>query len=192
MLDELIHELKHGARTLLKSPGFTAAAVLTLALCLGANLTIFAVVDSILLRPLPFPEPDRLVTMFKSYPKMGLMRADSSFPNYYFRRGKIEAFSHLAGIHETTAIVGDSGSTEVVEVARVTSEFFATLGVQPALGRAFTDEEMTYQTDHAVILTDSYWRQHFGGDPSVVGRAFVSAVGVCKRQAGNRNWKASL
>jgi len=165
-----MNDLKYAIRQLLRNPGFTFTAVATLGLCLGANLTIFAVVDSVLLRPLPFPESDRLVTMFNSYSKMGQMRVDSSFPNYYFRRGNIAAFSQLAAFHETTAIVGEPGSTELMDIARVSPEFFATLGVHPVLGRAFTEEEMTYQTDHAIILSDSYWRQHFDGDRGVIGR----------------------
>jgi len=163
-------DLKFAFRQLLKNPGFTAVAVVTLALCLGANLAIFAVIDSVLLRPLPFPEPDRLVTMFNSYPKMGLDRADSSFPNYYGRRSSIPAFSHVAAFRDTTAVVGEAGSTELTELSRVSPEFFATLGVQPSLGRAFTDEEMTYQTDGVVILTDLYWRRKFNADPGVLGR----------------------
>src|SRR6185369_11088581 len=95
-LKSKMNDLRFALRQLLKNPGFTTVAVLTLALCLGANLTIFAVIDSVLLRPLPFPDPDRLVTMFNSYPKMSRERADSSYPNYYNRRGHIAAFSHVA------------------------------------------------------------------------------------------------
>lgn len=165
-----MNDLRFALRQLGRSPGFTIVAVLTLALCLGANLTIFAVIDSILLRPLPFPEPDRLVTMFNSYPKMSVDRVESSFPNYYNRRGTIDAFSHVAASHETTAIVGEAGSTELTDVSRVSTEFFDTLGVRPRLGRAFREEEMTYQTDSVVILSESYWRQRFNADPGVLGR----------------------
>jgi len=165
-----MNDLKFAFRQLLKNPSFTAVAVLTLALCIGANLAIFAVIDSVLLRPLPFPEPERLVTMFNSYPKMGQDRADSSYPNYYNRRGSIAAFSQVAAFRETTAVVGEAGSTELIDLTRVSPEFFASLGVQPSLGRTFTEEEMAYQTDGAVILTDAYWRQKFNADPSVLGR----------------------
>jgi hypothetical protein len=122
-----MNDLRFALRRLLKNPGFTAVAVLTLAIFIGANLTIFAVIDSVLLRPLPFPEPDRLVTMFNSYPKMGQDRADSSFPNYYNRRGNIAAFSHVAAFRDTTAVVGEAGSTELTDLLRVSPEFFDAL-----------------------------------------------------------------
>ncbi len=165
-----MNDLKFAFRQLLKNPGFTAVAVLTLGICIGANLTIFAVIDAVLLRPLPFPESDRLVTMFNSYPKMGQDRGDSSYPNYYSRRGSLAAFSQVAAFRDTTAVVGEAGSTELTEISRISPEFFTALGVQPSLGRAFTEEEMTYQTDGAVILTDEYWRQKFNADPGVLGR----------------------
>ena len=148
-----MQDLKYAFRQLVMNPGFTALAVLTLALCLGANLTIFAVVDSILLRPLPFPEADRLVTLFNTYPKAGVERVGASLPNYYERRGNIPAFSHVSMIRPDRAIVGDGGSSEQLEIARVSPEFFSTLGMGPSLGRAFTESEMTYQTEGVAILT---------------------------------------
>src|SRR4030095_3891345 len=140
-----------------KNPGFTAAAVLTLALCVGANVVIFAVVDSVLLRPLPFREPDRLVTTINAYPKAGAPRAASSLPNYYDRREAIAAFEKTAAIRNGTAIVGEEGSPKRVQIERVTPEFFATLGVAPGRGRFFTEEEKVYARSHVVVLTDAYW-----------------------------------
>ncbi|MEJ7617867.1 MAG: ABC transporter permease [Pyrinomonadaceae bacterium] len=169
-LEDIWMDLRYGVRSLRKNPGFTLTAVLTLALCLGANLTIFAVVDSILLRPLPFPDADQLVTVFNTYPKAGVERDGSSLTNYYERRGNVNAFSELAAYREGTAIIGEAGSTEREQIMRVSPEFFATLGVGPATGRAFTDEETAYQTDGVAILTNAYWRQHLGADPNVLGR----------------------
>jgi hypothetical protein len=166
-----LRDLRFAIRQLLKNPGFTAVAVLTLALCLGANLAIFAVVDSILLRPLPFPEADQLVIMFNTYPKAGVERGGASLSNYYERRGNIPAFSQVAIFRYDTAIVGDAGSTEQEEVTHVSPEFFSTLGVDPILGRAFTEEEMNYQTDSVVILTDLYWRRRFNADTNILGRS---------------------
>jgi predicted permease len=142
----------------------------TLAVCLGANLTIFAVVDAILLRPLPFPEPGRLVTVFNTYPKAGVERDGSSITNYYERRGRIPAFASVSIYRYGTAILGEPGATEREQVARVSPEFFTTLGVGPAIGRSFTDEETSFQTDKVVILTDAYWRQNLNADPHVNGR----------------------
>jgi predicted permease len=121
-------------------------------------------------RPLPFPGAETLVTMFNTYPKAAVERDGSSLANYYDRRGNIPAFSHISVLRYGTAIIGEAGSPERVEVLRVSPEFFATLGVAPIIGRAFTEEETTYQTDGVAILTDSYWRRHFKADPNVLGR----------------------
>ena len=170
IFDEARRDLRHAFRSLRKTPGFTATALLTLALCIGANLTIFAVIDAILLRPLPFPESGRLVTLFNTYPKAGVDRDGASVTNYYERRGRLPAFSNLAIYRYGSAITGDPGSTVREPVMEVSPDFFATLGIGPAIGRTFTDDETTYQTDRVVILTDAYWRQHFSADPNVIGR----------------------
>jgi predicted permease len=181
--DELRRQLRHAGRTLRRTPRFTATALLTLAVCLGANLTIFAVVDSILLRPLPFAAPDRLVTVFNTYPKAGVLRDGSSTTNYYERRGQIPAFSDLAIYSEGAAIVGETGATERVPFMRVSPEFFSTLGATPAMGRSFTDAEMAMPSSRVVILSDSYWRRHFNADPLVLGRQ-VRVAGVANTVVG--------
>jgi predicted permease len=168
--DELVRQLRHAARLLRKTPRFTATALATLAVCIGANLTIFAVVDAILLRPLPFPEAGRLVTVFNTYPKAGVDRDGSSIANYYERRGRIPAFAGVALYSDGTTVVGEAGSTEHEQIARVSPEFFATLGESPSMGRSFMEEETSFQTDKVVILTDTYWRQHFDADSHVIGR----------------------
>jgi predicted permease len=181
--DELRRQLRHAGRTLRKTPRLTATALLTLAVCLGANLTIFAVVDSILLRPLPFPAPDRLVTVFNTYPKAGVLRDGSSTTNYYERRGQIPAFSDLAIYSEGAAIVGETGATERVPFMRVSPEFFSTLGANLAMGRSFTDAEMAIPPSRVVILSDSYWRRNFNADPLVLGRQ-VQVAGVANTVVG--------
>ncbi|HUI41492.1 MAG TPA: ADOP family duplicated permease [Terriglobia bacterium] len=170
LFDEIERELRYAARLLRKSPAFTATALLTLALCFGANLTIFAVIDAILLRPLPFPEAGRLVTIFNTYPKAGVERDGSSLTNYYERRGHIPAFSSLSIYRFGSAIVGEAGSTGRERITQVSPDFFTTLGAGPAFGSVFTDAETTYQTDDVAILGDAYWRQHFNGDRGAIGR----------------------
>lgn len=157
-------------RGLRKAQGFTAVALFTLALCLGANLTIFSIVNGVLLRPLPFPSPERLVVMYNSYPKMGRDRGDSSYMNYHTRRGQLPAFAEVAALREDAAVVGDAGTTEQVHVTRVSAEFFGTLGISPLLGRAFTDAEMTPTSDAVALLTHAFWREHFLSDPAIVGK----------------------
>jgi predicted permease len=169
LFDELRRQLSYAARLLQKTPGFTATALLTLAVCLGANLTIFAVIDSVLLRPLPFPEPDRLMMIFNTYPKAGVDRDGSSLTNYYERRGRIPAFSSLSIYNYGTEIIGEPGSTEREQTMRVSPDFFSTLGVGPVIGRTFTDEETTSKTDHVAILSDAFWRQRYNADPNVIG-----------------------
>ncbi|HEY3757458.1 MAG TPA: ABC transporter permease [Opitutaceae bacterium] len=173
-VDTLWHEARGAWRFLARSPGFTATAVATLAICLGANLTIFAVVDAVLVRALPFPEPDRLVTIFNAYPGAGVNRSSASLPNYFDRRHAIKAFTSLSLIQDSSAIVGEAGHPETVQCARVSPEFFATLGVPLAMGRTFTEDELRYGPDQVAILTNEYWRNHFAADPKILGRTFIS------------------
>jgi predicted permease len=168
--DEFRRQLSYAARLLRKTPAFTATALLTLAVCFGANLTIFAVIDSVLLRPLPFPEPARLVTIFNTYPKAGVDRDGSSLTNYYERRGRIPAFSSISIYSYGTEIIGDAGSTEREQTMRVSPDFFSTVGLGPVIGRTFTDEETTSDTDHVAILSDAFWRERYNGDPNVIGK----------------------
>src|SRR5580704_19266106 len=170
LFDELRRQLTYAARLLRKTPGFAVTALLTLAVCFGANLTIFAVIDSVLLRPLPFPEPARLVTIFNTYPKAGVDRDGSSLTNYYERHGRIPAFASLAIYSYGTEIIGEPGSTEREHTMRVSPDFFSTLGLGPVIGRAFTEDESTSETDHVAILSDTFWRQHYNADPHVIGR----------------------
>lgn len=165
-----MNDLNLALRRLLRAPGFTLTALATLALCLGANLTIFAVVDAVLLRPLPFPEPQRLVTVFNGYPRAGLERDGASLYNYYDRRGRIAAFSSLSELRYATALIGDGAAARREDVLRVTPEFFATLGVGPRLGRAFGEDEMTPGRDDSVVISDAYWRARFGHDPRILGQ----------------------
>ena len=170
LLDELSQDARYAVRVLRKSRGFTATAAATLALCLGANLAVFAVVDAILLRPLPFRAPDRLVRVFNTYPKAGVPDDGGSVTNYYERRGAIDALASVSLIREGTALVGGAGATERERVMRVTADFFTTLGSDLAEGRAFTEAEMDPGAARVAIVTDGYRRQHFSADPNVVGR----------------------
>jgi predicted permease len=168
--DELQQTVRHAIRLMRKAPGFTATALATLGLCLGANLAIFAVVDSVLLRPLPFPQGDRLVSVYNTYPRAGVPNDGCSLPNYYERRGRIPALAGLAAYREGTAIVGEAGATEREEVARVSPDFFSTLGLGPVRGRSFTEAETNGRNDDVAILSDAFWRQRLHGAPNVLGK----------------------
>src|SRR3954465_14713775 len=166
-----MNNLRYALRQLSKAPAFTLTAIATVAICLGANLAIFAVIDSILLRPLPFPQSDRLVTIFNTYPKAGVENDGSSITNYYERRGNIPAFSSLSIVRDFNEVVGETGAAEQTEIMRVSPDFFATLGVNLAMGRTFTEAGAAVAEDNGVaIVTDAYWRQRLNSDPNVLGR----------------------
>ncbi len=178
-----MHPIRFTLRQLRRSPVFTTVALLTLCLCLAANLTLFSIVDGVLLKPLPFPDSDRLVALYNSYPKIGRDRGQSSYLNYASRQGALAAFSHVSLLDETTAIVGEPGSTASIPITRVSPEFFSTLGVHPALGRVFTASDAVEQKDTLAILTDEFWRRNFNADPAVIGRT-VRVDGVAKTVVG--------
>src|SRR5438094_890104 len=165
--------LRYALRQLRKAPAFTLTALATVAICLGANLAIFAVINSILLRPLPFPQSDRLVTIFNTYPKAGVERDGSSVTNYYERRGNLPAFSSLSIFRDGSEVVGETGAAEQTEIMRVSPDFFATLGVNLAMGRTFTEDEAEIAKGKGAgvaIVTDAYWHQRLNSDPNVLGR----------------------
>jgi len=167
-VDSLILDLRYAIRTLLKSPGFTLIAVLTLALGIGANTAIFSVVDAALLRPLPFPEPDHLVQV-NSMVKGGV--ASVSPADFLDWQKMARSFTAIAATDRASMALSGEGPAEELQGETVTRDFFTILGVAPALGRTFTEEEeATPEQGHAVVLSDALWRVRFGADPRVVGR----------------------
>jgi predicted permease len=179
-----MNDLRFAFRQLRNGPAFTATALATIAICLGANLAIFALIDSILLRPLPFADAERLVTIFNTYPKAGVERDGSSLTNYYERRGHIPAFASVSIFRETTEVVGETGSTQQEKVMRISPDFFTTLGVSPMMGRGFNEvETITPIENSAAIVAHAYWRQHLNSDPQVLGRA-VRVNGVPRAIVG--------
>ena len=164
-----MNDLRYALRQLRKAPAFTVTALATVAICLGANLAIFAVINSILLRPLPFPDADWLVTIYNTYPKAGVENDGSSVTNYFERRGNIPALSSLSIFMNRAEPVGEPGSTEQEEIMRVSAEFFATLGVGVVMGRPFAEADMADDSG-VVILTDGFWRQRLNSNPDVLGR----------------------
>lgn len=166
-------DLRQSLRRLARERGFTATVLLTLGLCIAANVTIYTVVDAILVRSLAFPHSEQLVTAVNSYPGAGVERAGASLPNYYDRKVAIKAFASTSIYQGGNAIIGDKGSPTRVDRDRVSPEFFATLGVPLAMGRTFTDEEMFYKDSARIILTDAFWRNHFSADPQILGKTMI-------------------
>ncbi len=157
-------------RALLKDKSFTAAASTTLAICIAANVVLFSIVHSVLLRPLPVPDPDRLVFLYNSYPGAGAERGGSGVPDFDERVGGAPAFESLALFATRNRSTGETGRPERVATMEVTPSFFRVAKVQAALGRTFTDEEGQVGRNDRVILTHGYWQERYGGDRSVVGR----------------------
>jgi predicted permease len=164
-------DLRYTIRRLAAAPGFTVAVAGTLGLCIGANLTVFTAVHAVLLRPLPFSNPDRLVTIYNTYPGANVPDDGATVANYYERRGHIHGLSSVSLYRDDAAIVGETGNTEREFVMRVSSDFFTTLGVRPLLGRPFRDEETVFGSDRVAILSEPYWRQQYGGGAAAVGRS---------------------
>ncbi|HJR59226.1 MAG TPA: ABC transporter permease [Vicinamibacterales bacterium] len=165
-----MQDVRYAFRTFRKQPVFTAVAVLTLTLGIGANTAIFSLVYQILLRPLPYADAERLVFVWNTYPLMGLAKASVSIPDYIDRRTQADAIEEATLFTGRALNLADGGQAEQVRGLAVTPSFFSTLGRQPALGRAFTEDEAKPGADRQAILSHGLWRSRFGGDRSIVGR----------------------
>ena len=189
-MGRLWQNLRYGLRMLTKSPGFTAVTVLTLALGIGANTAIFSVVYSALLRPLPYHEPDRLVTIGEGRQQAKdneALSSNSSNPDFVDWQKTAKSFQSLTAYSFGAYTLAGNGEPKNVFTTEVKGNFFTTLGVQPALGRLFRDGEDVPDGPHVAVLTNGYWRSDFGGDPSVIGRTIeldnkpATIVGVLPR-----------
>lgn len=180
-------DLKMALRHLTKTPGFTAIVVGTLAVCIGANSAIFSVVNAILLKPYPWPDSDRLVYVYNSYPLMGLPNAGVSIPDYLDRRAGISGFADAAIFHgQSFNLTGDNAPERLVGL-EASPSLFSTLEVAPAFGRGFTEADARVGAPASVILSFPLWQSHFGADPAIVGRTVrlndtpVTVIGVMPR-----------
>jgi predicted permease len=169
-MTQLLADLRRSLRVLLNERTFSATVLLTLALCLGANVAIYSVVHAVLLEPLPFEEPDRLVVVSNAYPAAGVPRAANGVVDFFERRENVAAFAEVAIYQGGGNTIGESGSTERVTSLRVSPSFFPLLGVQAALGRTFLEEEMEVGNHLKVVLTHAAWQEYYGGSADAVGR----------------------
>jgi putative ABC transport system permease protein len=169
----LLQDFRYGLRTLRKSRGFAAAAVLVLALGIGANTAIFSVVNSVLLRPLPFPHPEQLVQVWHTPPQTsfpGMKEFAVSAANYLDWAADNHVFQRIAIYTWSSFNLTGTGEPQFVNARRVSSSFFPLLQAQPMLGRVFSPEEDQPGHDHVVVLNESFWRNQFGADRNIVGR----------------------
>jgi putative ABC transport system permease protein len=163
-------DLRYGLRTLWKSPGFTYVAVLALALGIGANTAIFSVVNTVLLRPLPYKTPDRLVWLWETSPRNDIAKESASYPNFNDWRQQNQNFEAVAGFANTTPSLTGNDEPERLPGAAVLGDFFTVLGVEPALGRKFLAEENEEGKHRVTILSHGLWQRRFGGDARIVGQ----------------------
>src|SRR5262245_18936257 len=170
MLETLFQDLRFGARMLFKNPGFTLIAIVTLALGIGANTAIFSVVNAVLLRALPYPEPERLVRSCEINPGRGWLDFTVSAPNFVHWRKQQSVCEQLAAYQFNTLNFTGSGEPERVAALSVTANFFSVLGVAPAHGRNFLPEDEQPGSNHIAILSDGLWGRRFGADPNLIGR----------------------
>ena len=170
-MNQLSQDLRYGLRVLLQKPGFTAVAVLMLALGIGANTAIFTVVNSVLLRPLPYQDPDRLALVKESLPKLGWNMMSASPAEFLDYESGNEVFSDIAGFTDQNLTLTGQGDPLRIQAARVSASLFRVLGVQPLRGRAFSQEEDQVGNNNLVILSHALWQSHFGSDAVVLNRA---------------------
>jgi predicted permease len=170
-LERIPQDVSYGLRTLRKAPGFTAVVIVTLALGVGVNTAIFSLVDRLLLRPLPFPESDRLATIFFYNDAWGSTYSSLSYPDYVFYRDHNQVMSGLSAYNDIGVNVRFGNEDEAVPGQMVSANYFDVLQVPPILGRNFRPEEdLVPGRDDVVMLGADLWKRRFGGDPSVLGR----------------------
>jgi putative ABC transport system permease protein len=169
-MQTLFQDLRYGFRILWKSPGFTAVAVLTLALGIGANTAIFTIVNSVLLRPLPFPNPDQLVSLNEKDMRGDLpggLMANTSYPDFFDWRAQNHVFENMAAFRHTGYTLTGAGTALHIDAVIVTADFFSVLGIPPTLGRGFLPEE---EKGRFAVLSHELWQSKYAADPAILGK----------------------
>jgi putative ABC transport system permease protein len=170
IMETVLKDIRYGVRGLLKRPGFTAIALITLALGIGANTAIFSVVNAVLLRPLPFQDPERLVIVWEDATFAGFPRNTPAPANYVDWKNQNQSFTDMAASHETSFNLTGDGEPERVSAYSVSANFFPLLGVQPLLGRSFLTEEDRPGANKVAVLSYSLWQSRYGGDRNILNR----------------------
>ena len=185
-------DVRFAFRNLRKSPGFTAVAILTIALGLGANTAIFSFLDGVLLKPLAYREPEALVQLWEKPP--GGQRNGISALNFQDWQKQSQSFTAMAATTGRTATLSGDGEPRQLRINLVSSPYFDILGVRPILGRTFAAGEDTLGKDHVLVLTRRFWQSQFGGDPNVIGRDLIidgdayTVIGVLGSGEFDRRW----
>jgi hypothetical protein len=166
----MLQDLQFALRQLLKNPGFSLVAILTLALAIGANTAIFSAIDAVLLHPLPYPNPDQLVIVQETLPRYSLHGIAPTAADYAEFRRQATCFAQIAAVTGAVATLTGDGPPEDVPAQRLTSSAFPMLGVVPILGGLFTSEDDQPGRDHVAILSEGLWTRRYGRDTSIIGK----------------------
>ncbi|HEX2445818.1 MAG TPA: ABC transporter permease [Vicinamibacterales bacterium] len=169
-MTQLLQDLRFGVRLLWKQKGFAFTAILTLAACIGANATIFSVVNAVLLRALPFPDADRLVTVMNSYPGAGVDRASNGVPDYFDRRRETDVFDEQALYRQRGQTIGMEGQPERIQSFQATPTIFRVLKAEPHRGRLLNDSDGEVGQERKVVLSYTLWQRLYGGRDDAIGK----------------------
>jgi len=170
-MNSFLQDVRYAARNLLKTPGFTLVAILTLALGIGANIAAFSIVDGVLLRPLPFPRPGQLVRVFDDLRSSNTKDVGMSVPQFWDYRDRAGIFQDISVIWSTPATLTGVDLPQRIEALATSGNYFTMLGVGPQIGRVFTQEDEVPGFINAVVLSDGFWRRQYGADPNVIGKS---------------------
>ncbi|MFY9608133.1 MAG: ABC transporter permease [Blastocatellia bacterium] len=182
-METLVQDLRYALRMLLKKPSFTAIVVLALAIGIGANTAIFSVVNAIVLRPLPYKHFQRISMIWMNNPKLGVAQDWHSYPNYMDYKEQNQVFEDMAAFNDRSFNLTGAGDPVRAVGVWTTASMFSVLGVEPALGRAFTEDEEEPGKDQVVVLSNRLWQRSFGGDPGIIGQP-ISLNGVNRTVVG--------
>jgi putative ABC transport system permease protein len=172
-MDRLLQDIRYAVRTLLHNPGFAALTIVCLALGIGVNSTIFSVVDTVAIRPLPFHDPDRLVGLYTTHQANGIDRGNVSYRDLQDWKARTRAFAEIAAVSGRSLTLADTDEPERFTGATITANMFPMLGIQPILGRQIRPEEDTPGGPRVLMLSHGVWQRRYAGDPSVIGRTIT-------------------
>ena len=170
-MNSFLQDVRYAARNLLKTPGFTLVAILTLALGIGANIAAFSIVDGVLLRPLPFPQPGQLVRVFDDLRSSNTKDVGMSVPQFWDYRDRAGIFQDISVVWSTPATLTGVDRPQRIEALATSGNYFTMLGVRPQIGRVFTQKDEVPGFINAIVLSDGFWRRQYGADPNVIGKS---------------------
>lgn len=170
-MQSFLQDARYGARMLFKNPGFTITAILTLALGIGANTAIFSVVNAVLLRPLPYPEPQRLVSIYETNKQKAELRSAFSYPDFFDLRAQNSSFEQIASFYESSVTLTGIETPLNLQAIVTSADLFTVLKANPLLGRGFMAEDEQPGGTFAVVISHTLWQKQFGADPNIIGRS---------------------